>query len=234
MIYTELPVVGAVKIAVEDQSPTLYIERIEHRGGSTVIPVCGRYYSFSVSGRGIYTVRSNKGETRRTFDTHLSKYEGALFGDGELVFEGDECFSVLELSVFEAMPSKTSCGGAVSVDDFTSDLLSLFELPRDSHGDVILGASLRGREILFPADFSGIATARYYRRPAPITSQSTEIDIAPSEAFLLPLLTAYFVWLDDEPERAERYLSLYRMTVARMRGLRTHADISYGDVTRWA
>ena len=234
MIYTELPVVDAVRIAVEEQSPSLYAEKIEHRGGATSIPVCGKYYSFSVSGKGSYSVRSSMGETKRAFDTSLSRYEGALYGEGELVFEGEECFTVFELSVFESVPTKVSRGGAVSVDDFTDDILSLFELPRDSRGEFILGAGIGGRDILFPADFSGIATVRYYRRPTPITSESAEIDIAPSEAFLLPLLTAYFVWLDDEPERAERYLSLYRKTAARMRGLRTHADVSYGDVTRWA
>ena len=236
MIYSELPVISTAKIPVSPREASRHIAKFEHRGGTSRLALGGVAYSFSVSGRGSYTVRDGNGELRRAFDTPLSSFEGRIAGTGEIVFEGEESFTVFDFKEYSVLSSASASDGGYRIlsDDFACDILALFEKPRDSEGNVIGGARIDGREIVFPRGFSGLATLRYQRYPRRICNDSALIDIEDGVAYLLPLLTAYFVWLDDDATRAEEYLSLYKRAVGRLACNRSYADSSYRDVTGWA
>ncbi len=236
MIYSDLPVISSAKIPVTPRKASRYIAKIEHRGGESRLTLGGVAYSFSVTGRGSYTVRDGCGEIKRDFNTPLSSFEGRISGAGEIVFLGDESFTVFDFKEYDVLGSSPASDGGyrVAADDFACDVLSLFEKPRDSEGKVIDGARIDGREITFPRGFSGLATLRYRRYPRKIRNDSSLIDIEEGIAYLLPLLTAYFVWLDDDATRADGYLSLYKRAVGKLAGNRCYADSLYRDVTGWA
>lgn len=66
--------------------------------------------------------------------------------------------------------------------------------------------------ICFSASVRGEVTLPYQRKTRPITADNADepIDIAPALEGVLPLYTAAYVWLDDEPARAAHYMNLCR------------------------
>lgn len=70
--------------------------------------------------------------------------------------------------------------------------------------------------ILLPYDNKGVYKVMYERRPKEIenhgdaSNDETLIDIDDELCSLMPILIASYVWIDDEPQKSEYYLSLYR------------------------
>ncbi len=66
--------------------------------------------------------------------------------------------------------------------------------------------------ICFSARVKGEVAVPYQRTARRIEADSADeqIDIAPELAGVLPLYTAAYIWLDDEPERAAHYMNLCR------------------------
>ena len=62
----------------------------------------------------------------------------------------------------------------------------------------------------------GLFKVIYNRKPKSIentgeaSEDSTVIDLDEDLCALLPILVASYVWMDDEPEKAQYYLMLYR------------------------
>lgn len=77
-----------------------------------------------------------------------------------------------------------------------------------------------GRIILLPHDMKGLFKVIYNRKPKSIentgeaSEDSTIIDLDEDLCALLPVLVASYVWMDDEPEKAQYYLMLYRERAA--------------------
>ena len=76
-----------------------------------------------------------------------------------------------------------------------------------------------GRVILLPYDRPGIYKIVYNRKPRAVTDEmlgigETVIDLDEELCALLPILVASYVWADDEPQKAEYYLALYRERAA--------------------
>ena len=72
-------------------------------------------------------------------------------------------------------------------------------------------------KILIPASTKGVFDICNNRKPKEITSDSREmdgeIDWNAELCALLPNLIASYIWVDDEPEKAQYYLSLFREQV---------------------
>lgn len=118
-----------------------------------------------------------------------------------------------------------------------SDVMFITSAPMDYSGCIIKGAHTDGYLITLPDDFSGDAFIHY--KPAAkkvsIDNVEEEIDVPEYASHLLPLLTSFFVFLDDDSEKAEYYMSLYRSEVLKI--LRTYSlsrNNTYSDVTGWA
>ena len=76
---------------------------------------------------------------------------------------------------------------------------------------------------------------RYSRKPVPIEKEDARVDIAPEAEPLLPLLGGAYLWLDDEPEKAQYYMLLYREGVNRLQAARRrNLAGGYDDVLHWA
>lgn len=73
-------------------------------------------------------------------------------------------------------------------------------------------------KILIPASAKGVFDICYQRKPREVTSDGMEtnesIDLSDELCAILPNLVASYIWLDDEPDKAQYYLSLYREQVA--------------------
>lgn len=71
-------------------------------------------------------------------------------------------------------------------------------------------------KILIPASTKGVFEINYNRNIQQLDSEnaSAVIDLDEELCAILPNLIASYIWLDDEPEKAQYYLSLYREQVA--------------------
>ena len=80
---------------------------------------------------------------------------------------------------------------------------------------------LLGRMLTLPKDApSGLYEIRYRLAPpdfSPSDSRERELPLSPALASLLPELVASLLWLDDAPEKAAYYASVYERGYARLR-----------------
>ena len=76
---------------------------------------------------------------------------------------------------------------------------------------------------------------RYLRAPRPLTpdNMEKELDVVPIAAHLPPLLVASYLWLEDRPELATHYLSLYRMEAEEIRREMRRHTASYLVENGW-
>ena len=129
---------------------------------------------------------------------------------------------------------KTADGSPIPPPDGISIITGA---PEDDSGRPIAGARVDADGIRLPKDYSGEAYIPYKPIPLPLTldGMSESIDIPPYAAHLLPILTAAYVLLDDDEDKAAFYLNVYREESARIRRtLPREYDSRYTDVTGWA
>ena len=240
MISSELPVLKTLRAPACAHAPRYYLEMLHHEAGERIeLSLSGKGYTFYLSGKGKFTEISDSGRIVREFDTPLSEYRGLINGSVRLVFEGDGDYDLLELSVYDVLIGEGLEGipknseNRIIPDRLTDDFAAFAEGPRDSRGRLIEGARFDGREIVLPTGSRGIVTVRYESKPKRITADTTVIDLNADAIYLLPILTAYFVWLDDEPRLAESYLDLYHKLVAIAKRRSAPCSAEYTDVTRW-
>ena len=106
----------------------------------------------------------------------------------------------------------------------------------DKNGNPIASVKLADGVIRAPFDFRGELYLTYYRSPAKIKGDDPNelIDVSEECAPMLPLLTASFMWLDDDAAKAQYYMSLYRDMVANVKRFQTSKiDVEY-RVNGWA
>ena len=101
---------------------------------------------------------------------------------------------------------------------------------------------INGTILRFPLGNDKTIIVEYDRRLSEITYPSNggldtsndKVDISEDLAALLPDLIAAYIWLDDEPEKAQFYLSLYQMNVARLEHQKkTFDDALYVSSNGW-
>ena len=73
-------------------------------------------------------------------------------------------------------------------------------------------AAVRGEWLYLPDEFRGCCYVRCACAPQPLSEERPDAEITLATALLplLPVLTAAYLWLDDEPEKAELYHRRYR------------------------
>lgn len=82
------------------------------------------------------------------------------------------------------------------------------------------GYEVDGARILLPREAEGSFKVLYRRKPHELTDEGapeedvTQIDLDEELCTLLPLLIAAYIWADDEPEKANYYMNLYRERAA--------------------
>lgn len=245
-IYTERPVARRVRIPTSKVRPLSRVTSIRHEGGDVItLTLTGSCYAFRVQGQGKFTFENGIVVENTEFYTEDSLFRGFIRGgSATITFSGEEFFTVYNLVTY-----KERFGGVLkAIKEFTPfdeyDLKSLYgdylahlELPTDEAGEPLLDAVIDSGVIRLPTGKYDEIYVRYARMPKEITPEDTsaEVDIFGDVTPLLPILTAAYLWLDDDAERAEYYMSLYRTEMSLIRRYNTNAaKTGYRDVLGWA
>lgn len=239
-LSSDIPMIKTLRAPSYPYTPSYYFACMHHSAGErTELSLSGRAYAFCVSGKGCFTEISDSGRITQEFDTHLSDYRGFIKGNVRLIFEGDD-YDILELSVFERIISNDLADiplfpeNRIKPDEIVDDFAAFCELPRDSRGHLLADARIDGRELVLPLEHRGIVTVRYKKIPKRISHDTVEIDVDANVEHLLAVLTAYFVWLDDEPSLAESYLELYKKLLPVVKQRTSGGCADYTEALGWA
>ena len=245
-IYTERGETAFLDIYREPYLPSIYHERIVHRGdrGDTVIKVHGAAYAFATSGVGSFTVRTGDKTREFNFNSQLSEFSGPLDGDGEIIFSGKYMFVIYDLSVYDLIlsddMSKIKRYTGIATYDLcklANDYLFAVAVPKDENGRNISGAAIHRSTLSVPSSYRGRIRIKYRKAIPDIRIEEPDEPIALPEEYnsLIPLLTASYAWLDDDADKAQYYMALYREGMAALK-LYTNKEInaSYNDVVGWA
>ncbi len=237
LIFTDRPAACTVRRYVTAPRIAQRHPAFRHCGGEEItLPLCGVAFSFFTGGCGSYLLKDGAGETRVDFTPADGAIKGRLSGEGSITFLGDYDYTVFGLCSFLGVggPELSDIPEyapyvELDTDLDANDFRAFAGLPRDSRGRTLECATMKGGRIFLPFEYEGEIVYEYYRSPREITRSSSEsIDIAAECEVLLPLLTAFLMWLDDDPDKASYYLSLYREELSRiLRYSRSSVDNSY-------
>lgn len=161
--------------------------------------------------------------------------------DGDFTFKGvggTVCDLALWDRDFGSGENVPVYGGHVKYDMSTlvHDFGGEMRTPVDStSGTTIRRCYIDPPYVMLPSTYVGDAVVTYQRRLQRITlddvANDTDIDIAPQYEDLVPLCMAYYVWLEDEPNKAAFFLSRFNEAAALARQVQkrpgSDAVISY-------
>ncbi|GEM_PF-3459549 len=197
--------------------------------------------SFLLSGVGSYTLTVNNLTSTVAFsDSVATPVRFLVSGGGSIVFTADDDVCVGRLRKFSgpfssALDIPTPDGlASLNLSLLCPDFLFLAgEIKLD--GKPFPDARIGGGLLVFPDDASGDIGFPYFRTPTPLGTDTVHVDIDPTLSHLLPLLVAAYLWLDDDPTRADYYMRLYRDGMSRLSlGVSEAPRAEYRDCLGWA
>ena len=244
LLYVDRPVSKTMTISFASPKVSFIRPFIEHRSGETIsFPISGRSISFRTKGEGECIISDVSGSSIVffTMDNQLTKR--ILKSDGTVTFRGDFYYNVINLAVFDDVLGS----GTAEIPEYTprrelspieycDDFRSFAGLPCNDKGEPINEAILRDGRISMPYEFCGNLYLTYYRLPKRVTGDdgNVKIDVSDECAVLLPLLTASFLWLDDDAAKAQYYMSLYRDAIVNIKRFSTMQINTEYRVNGWA
>lgn len=244
MIYTEHGVHAVGSIYQNSPVPTKHLPMIIHTAEENeVISLTDCSYAFVISGVGTLEVRDEEGVRTQDFDTRSSYLFGRVNGSGEIRFTGKFRYTVYDLCIYgekfadgEAPPRYARLREYV-LDEYLPDFLTCTSLPTDARGNEIAGASISSGRLRVPYGYVGQIVIRYRKRAPTVSIDAPDapLDVPAELEQLVFLLTAAYVWLDDDAEKAQYYMSLYRDGMSALKVYaRSGVDTAFTDVARWA
>lgn len=210
---------GRATICIEAPKSYRVYGRVRHRGGeSEEIELVGDAFSFRPYGRGSCLVISQATETRVEFNGTEEVVKGHIpSGAARIRFEGETDYTVASLAAFGGRFDLALTGvplystrRVVDLGEHIGDIRTLAAQPRRTSGEIAREVIPEGRRIELPFSFDGELIIEYYRLPRAISRTDGQIDLPPEVEHLLPLLTAAYVWLDDDAEKSQYYMALYQ------------------------
>ena len=175
-------------------------------------------------------------------------YRGFIKKDGAFVtgrvrlrFVGEYLYCVRRVAMYSQLYSADKADipafephTRYDVGALVSDFMGLASPPvlgGDSYTRINQGYDVEnGRVILLPYDKRGLYKIVYHHRPAVAVNtgeaenDETVLDLDEDLCAGLPMLVAAYVWADDEPEKAEYYLSLWREWASSIASLARNAS----------
>lgn len=244
-IHSSLPHTKIARLVAAAKQVGTYIPFYCHTpGGVQSFSLHGQALSFKASGTGSYRIEDENGSREGSFKGSYSKVKAYVCDGAVLTLFGDFSFTVTDIVVYKDMLTDTPediplflSYQSYDIKGFAEDFFEVTKPPENVHGHLIRGARVSEGRLYLPEDFSGEVIFYYRAKPKPITENDplAEVDISPEHEHLLPLLTSAYLWLDDEEEKAQYYMSLYKEEEARLKR-RGKGEIGslYTDVLRWA
>ena len=244
LIYTDRPVSKTVSITFNGPRVSLAYDFIEHTSGDTIqIPFKGKAISFRSSGDGTCIISDSTGANLVPLINNDQLTKQFVHGDGMITFSGDYYYTVKGLVVFKDLISNRAVDipeyapyMEIAPEDYCDDFRAFCGYPEDKDGNAIKSVTLTDGRIRAPMDFRGRLYLTYYRSPKPIDPEKPNslIDVSTECAPMLPLLTASFLWLDDDAGKAQYYMSLYRDLVANVKRYSNNKIDSAYNANGWA
>ncbi len=186
-------------------------------------------YYFLCDGNGVATINSDAGSEvlELVSSGEFVAYRGFVSGDTEIVFEGEYSYNIKNLAGYQEKCSD-DVADIVCYDSYVKyDLqditkegeevrfLSLYEKPIFEGCDRVVRGVLSytiGSELFIKSKESFVVCVRYKKQPITIdkeTDDNFEINLPQRVLFLVPLLTAFYLLRDDEPNMADIYYNDY-------------------------
>ena len=192
-------------------------------------------FCFYVSnGSGVLTVRCGNetrrielnGSARRLYSIIINSREmfsiDGKCADIELIFSGDYVYRISELTFYSSLRADgkvtpPSAGSSFDLEEIAPDFLRFSTPPvyRENGVPMDFDADyyIEGSRLILPHDApEGDYCVTYEHRPTPITPDTPDnsfVDCERELCDLLPLVCAYYVWLDDDPDKADAYYARY-------------------------
>ena len=244
LIFSERGISSSLKMIQNNPLPVFHLERYSHRAGDErTFSLGGMAISFKVCGEGSFRIDDGKKITEEKFNTPMGVIRKFIGGSAEITFLGALGYEVLDLCSFETLKSAEeknipvySTLSSHDLSIYKNDILTLCGEPEDDTGGKIDRASYRGNLLILPYSFDGEVAVFYKRAPKAITlsDENEEVDIPSDCRHLLPLLTAAYLWLDDDEEKAQYYMQLYREAMALLKRYSPeNRDTKFNDVLGW-
>ena len=244
LIYIDRPVSKTAILSFTGPRAIFVREFIEHKEGTDVtLQVYGRSIYFRSVGKGSCIIRDNRGATTVPLESDGQITKRMLYGDATVTFTGEYYFTVSNLAVFDSLISSNTVDipeyapyRELIPSDYCDGFRAFSGYPKDSRGNTVKTVSLNDGRIIAPFDLRGELYLTYYRTPEPISGDNPNrsIDVSEECAPLLPLLTASFMWLDDDTQKAQYYMSLYRDLIANVRRYSTNKIDAKYSTNGWA
>ena len=244
LIYADRPVSKTVAIQFRGPRASFAREFIEHKASEVItFTVSGKALSFRSTGVGSCVIRDSTGSNSIPLSVDGQSVKQFLHGEATVTFSGDYYFTVSNLAAFEDVLSNRAPDipeytpyNELNPSDYCDDFRAFCSLPTDKDGNQISALELVDGRIRAPYNFRGEIYLKYYRTPREITKElsDAEIDVSNECKPMLPLLTASFLWLDDDAAKAQYYMSLYRDLVANAKRYSTNKIDTVYRVNGWA
>ena len=225
---------GTARIPISGQKPLTRVKKFHHTGKKAeTLPLAGRAYSLTVVGEGQIAICDEEKDVTYNFSTEGALYRGFLQGEAQLELYGDYSFDVLGIScygeIYSDRPEDIPDGSGFVTVELRSripDFAGFINEPTDIAGRPIKGLSAKDGRLTLPEDYSGEILVRYRSSPVcPSASETEENILIPKDSEqALTLLTAAWLTIEEDTERAEYYMSFYRTSE------RTRAEAGRGDV----
>lgn len=219
-LFTDLPEVSVKRIYISAPKLTKVYKTVEHSGTRTeTFNLCGTAFSFRPHGDGAYTLSDGESVTRVNFYASDGVVKGRLTsGSGSIRFEGDCDYTVTALATFGGRYDATLGGVPEYAEKRTLDLGGVIPdfggvaaVPVAVSGNMAgLELSVRASHLYLPFLLDGEVEVEYYRTPTLPAAKDAPLDIPRGTEHLLAFLVASFIWLDDDADKAQYYMALYR------------------------
>ena len=243
-IFLDYPSFRTAHIPTPAPEPVTLFKSFRHKGGGTErITLRGAALTFRLSGEGKYRVTDGHEVYEKSFSGKSITVKMPLKSGGHLELFGNYDFTVYGLATYRA----PLCAGNEGIPEYRSereysiksliyDFSGAETPPRDANGAIIHGAAIESDRLTVPFDYDGEVVFTYRRAPNSVMTQSEEAEIDCPEGLVhaLPLITASYVLLDEDEEKAAHYLSLYKDSVSTVRrSARSRSDATYAT-NGWA
>ena len=246
IIYSELADEKCATLILSAPALSYYSEKYCHLPGEkNTLRLTGYSLSFTYCGAGKYTIIDSSGKRTATFDKTYGHVKELIFG-GEctLEFEGNLSFIIFDIAAYSEKYTEDrsrlpqySRFREIKLCDLISDFGYVTRAPVDKDGIALLASSIVGGALRVPYSWSGEIFVYYkpIHTSLLLSDAENEIELPAMTEHLLPILTASYLWLDDDPEKAEYYASVYRAEANRLLvTLPKGVSVEYKDVLGWA
>ena len=244
-IYNAVSISAKTKFFVKSSLPSSKISLFHHKGGEVdSLTLKGKAYAMRLYGAGKYILTEGSTSVTTDFNCNGDVFKGFLNSDATLMLVGNESFTVCDLVTFDEVFSGNagdipdgSGYSTVDIGRIVADFLCFSSMPKDLSGEVIETAVLHDDKITFDPDFSGEVELSYRKSPIlpSLDAPDVRIDLPSEYSLLLPLLTASYILLDSDSDKALYYKQLYESELASIKALKRNISANrYTIADGWA